>query len=413
MSTESTTVTQVEVDLDKEFGQPGAESVMVPEKKDEKPSFFSSGPKADMKFLDTTGKEEEGKEDNEEEGATSTTGTGKEEDAEVTAAGVVAQTKDDDDEEGAGKIKFDKPTLEGFFSKLIEKKALMPFDDEKALKDYTIKDYYELVDANFQEKEKTLREEVSADLFDSLPEELQYAAKYVADGGRDMKGLFRALAEVQEVQELDPTNEPDQEKIARQYLKSTNFGSEEEIDEEISSWKDLKKLAQKAQQFKPKLDKMKEDVVGRKLAIEEGKRKQRAEAAQKYTDNVYSVLEPGDLNGIKLDKKTQGMLYAGLVQPNYPSASGRPTNMLGHLLEKYQWVEPNHGLIAEALWLLADPDGYKAKIKEAGTKLATEKTVRQLKSEEGRRNSGGNGQEEGENNKRTGKIARPGNFFKR
>jgi hypothetical protein len=74
-----------------------------------------------------------------------------------------------------------------------------------------------------------------------------------------------------------------------------------------------------------------------------------------------------------------------LVQPNYPSISGRPTNLLGHLLEKYQFVEPRHDLIAEALWLLADPDGYKGRVREVGTKQAVEKTVRQLKTEESRK----------------------------
>jgi len=61
--------------------------------------------------------------------------------------------------------------------------------------------------------------------------------------------------------------------------------------------------------------------------------------------------------------------------------------MLGHLLEKYQFVEPRHDLIAEALWLLADPVGYKAKIKEQGGRQATEKVVRQLKTEEARKSS--------------------------
>ena len=81
------------------------------------------------------------------------------------------------------------------------------------------------------------------------------------------------------------------------------------------------------------------------------------------------------------------MLYSGLVQPNYPSISGKPTNMLGHLLEKYQFVEPRHDLIAEALWLLADPDGYKNKVRDQGSKAAIEKTVRQLKTEESRKNT--------------------------
>jgi len=51
-------------------------------------------------------------------------------------------------------------------------------------------------------------------------------------------------------------------------------------------------------------------------------------------------------------------------------------------LEKYQWVEPNHDLIAEALWLLADPDSYRGEIRKGGETAAIEKTVRKLKTEQ-------------------------------
>jgi len=56
-------------------------------------------------------------------------------------------------------------------------------------------------------------------------------------------------------------------------------------------------------------------------------------------DNVYNTLSTGKLGEIKLDRKVKNHLYGGLVQPNYHSISGKPTNLLGHLLEKEQWVE--------------------------------------------------------------------------
>jgi hypothetical protein len=130
---------------------------------------------------------------------------------------------------------------------------------------------------------------------------------------------------------------------------------------------------------------MQEEIIARQLAEQEVKKQQQEEAARQYTDNVYNTLANGEIGGLKLDRKVQGMLYSGLVQPNYPSISGRNTNLLGHLLEKYQFVEPRHDLIAEALWLLADPDGYKTKIKDQGSKQAVEKTVRQLKTEQSRK----------------------------
>jgi hypothetical protein len=85
--------------------------------------------------------------------------------------------------------------------------------------------------------------------------------------------------------------------------------------------------------------------------------------------------------------------------------------MLGHLLEKYQYVEPRHDLIAEALWLLSDPDGYKARIKDQGKQAQVEKTVRQLKTEEARRTVSSPVVESEEKVQR--RIPRNDSFFKR
>jgi len=268
---------------------------------------------------------------------------------------------------------------------MIEEGTLFAFDDDKPLEEYTTKDFRELFEANFQERENKIRQDTPREFFNALPEELQYAAKYVADGGQDLKGLFRTLAQVEEMRQLDPSDEYDQGEIARQYLYATGFGTAEEIESEIQDWRDLNRLEQKANQFKPKLDAMQEEIVERQLAEQEQKKQMQTEQAKAYQENVYTTLANGAIGGIKLDKKVQGMLLSGLVQPNYPSISGKPTNLLGHLLEKYQFVEPRHDLIAEALWLLADPGGYKNKVREQGSKQAVEKTVRQLKTEESRK----------------------------
>ena len=161
----------------------------------------------------------------------------------------------------------------------------------------------------------------------------------------------------------------------------------------------------------PKLDAMQAKVVQQKLAQQEELKRRQQQQAEAYMQNVYNTIAPGELNGIKLDRKTQEMLYGGLVQPSYPSISGRPTNLLGHLLEKYQYVEPNHSLIAEALWLLADPNSYKNKIMEQAQKAAVEKTARMLKTEEARRTTGSPVVEKEEVKQRT--IKRNNNFFKR
>ena len=397
-----TTVAEVDVNLDELFGTPGADSVMLPEEA-EKKSVFTKNDNIDLTFID---KPEETK-------PTAVTES-KVTDAEVETTidelnNLITQ---EEDAGNKGRPKVDKSGLYELAQKMIEEGSLFAFDDDKPLEEYTTKDFRELFEANFQERENKVKESVPQEFFKALPEELQVAAKYVADGGQDLKGLFRTLAQVEEIFELDPTNENHQAEIARQYLYATNFGTAEEIEAEIQDWADLDKLEQKANQFKPKLDRMQEEIVTRQLAEQEHKKQLQAKQQKDYMDNVYNVLSAGELGGVKLDKKVQSMLYSGLVQPNYQSISGKPTNMLGHLLEKYQFVEPQHDKIAEALWLLADRDGFMAKIKEQGSKETTEKTVRMLKTEEARKiSSSVKDEDDGRSPRKT--VQRQGNMFKR
>ena len=161
---------------------------------------------------------------------------------------------------------------------------------------------------------------------------------------------------------------------------------------------------------------MQEKIVVKKLEEQDLKKKQQEQASKKYMSSVYETLKEGTLGDIKVDRKTQAMLYNGLVQPSYPSVSGKNTNLLGHLLEKYQFVEPNYTLISEALWLLQDPEGYKAKIMDKGAQKSVEQTVRKLKTAAASNSSASLGIQEKENNKRKPagkKLPRTNNIFKR
>jgi hypothetical protein len=401
---QQTTVSEVDIDIDALFaGAPGADSITLPNDEEKKPSLFSNE-KLDTSFLDNTDSKGSSDESTEEEETADDIIS----DLDNEAAG---EEEEEEVKKKAGRPRKDSVGISEVFSKLIEDELLIPFDDEKPLEEYSAADWKELIEANFKEVENKVKSETPKEFFESLPEELQYAAQYVMNGGSDLKGLFRALSTVEEYRELDPRNEGDQEVIVREYLVATGFGNTEDIDEEIQNWKDLGRLEQQANKFKPKLDKMQEEVIGQKLAQQEQLQQQQQRASEQYMENVYNALKPGEINGIKLDKKTQSQLYAGLVQPNYPSISGKSTNLLGHLLEKYQFVEPNYSLISEALWLLSDPDGYRNKIMDVGKTKAVESTVRQLKTEQSKRMSSSVADEK--ETKPSRKISRPANIFKR
>ena len=423
---DNTQVSQIDMDIDSLLG--GA-NVMVPSAGDEKKnSIFSSKP-VDTTFLDKPNmgdneededKDKDDKPDLDAEGnpidkkpaakpAAST------EDGEELLNIIVADGDDDEKKNPGGRQRLDKDALIQLTSSLIEKKLLVPFEDDKELKDYSLKDFEELFEANDAERKRKVREEIPGEFINALPPELRKAADYALKGGTDMKGLFKHLAAVEEVRELDPSKEADAKNIIRGYLQATKFGDAEEIEEEIMGWADRDELEAKALKFKPKLDAMSEQQVEYKIREQEQLRERQAAQARVYTDNIYKILEPGELNGLKLDKKTQNMLFSGLVQPNYPSVSGNPTNLLGHLLEKYQYVEPNHALLAEALWLLSDTEGYKNKIREVNKKEVVTDTVRKLKTEERSRIASHTEDDEKnpKNIKKSG-LARPGQgFFKR
>jgi len=409
-----TNVETLDINIDEIFdGAPSAEGITVPEQKNN--IFQQPEQSADFSFAEPT------KETTEETTATTEETTQTTEET-LEKAEEVFQSLDDEidpEVETVEQPKRGRKRINGIsdvFNKLIEKDKIIPFDDDKSLEDYSVKDWEELIEANLEERANQVRRETPKQFFESLPNELQIAARYVAEGGTDMKGLFQTLAAVEQVRELDVTKERDQEMIIKDYLSATGYGTMDEIEEEIELWKDLGKLEQQASKFKPKLDKMQEKVVAQKLQEQEMKRKQQEQASQQYMSNVYETLKDGKLGDIKVDKKTQAMLYNGLVQPNFPSVSGRNTNLLGHLLEKYQFVEPNYTLISEALWLLSDPQGYKAKIMEKGAQKSIESTVRKLKTEQASRKTSSLGvQEQEKTNSRPSKrkITRKNNIFRR
>jgi len=301
-------------------------------------------------------------------------------------AAVLAPPSDESEEEAeleAEKNKGGRPTaMIAAVKKLIEKKILFPFEDDKKIEDYTSADLEEMIEANFNQKESSLQQQLPAQFFQNMPPEMQQAYKYIADGGTDLKSLFQAMGQSQEIRELNIDSEAGQAYAVRAYLQATNYGNAEEIEDEILSLQDRGDLEKKANQFKPKLDAMQQQMVNQRLATQEAQNNQRQAQSAAYMDNVYNVLKEGQVNGIPLNERTQNMLYQGLVQPNYPSISGKQTNLLGHLLEKYQWVEPNHALVAEALYLLSDPEGYRTDVKKVGGEEAVDKVVRKLKTEQ-------------------------------
>jgi len=428
MSTENTIITQeVDLDIDSWLAAPGGDQITLPKDTKVKPSnIFAPREKLNLDFIDDVDKVDEiivQKEELNEDGSVKTEKiTQKSDDFlnELTNEPTDdLETEQQVDKSKGGRPKTEKSGLVEFLKKRITEKEMETFDDfddetgdlDEYLGAMSENDIEELWKANMDTIKTKVAVETPQQFYDSLPKELQYAAKYVMDGGDDLKGLFKALAHVEETRSLDPEAEDDQEHIVRNYLLATNFGDESEIDEEIDEWKNLGSLEKKAKQFKPKLDAMQEQQVANRIATQELNKKKQEEAATTYVNNTFEALKTGELNGIKLDKKVQSQLYTGLVKPQYTSVNGNPTNLLGHLLEKYQFVEPNQALIAEALWLLSNPTEYRENLAKVSKNSVIEDVARKLKTEESRKKVTGSGVLEDKS--RSLKPTRQTNIFKR
>ena len=324
--------------IDDFLPMPGAESIVTADEEDDKLTIFSKPRQTDMSFLE---KEEDDSDENSDEDSDKKKTTSADTNSAFAEldADLEGDDSDDSSDKKPGRKKIDKSGMVETFSKLIEEGLIVPFEDDKLLEDYSVKDWKDLIQANFDEKEKAIREQTPKEFFESLPQELQYAAEYVAKGGTDMKGLFRALSQTEEIRSLDPGNDEHQELIARQYLQATNFGNgdNEIIEDQLQEWIEAGTIAKKAQQFKPKLDQMQEEVVQSKLAQQEEFRAQQQKKKEEYMENIYNTLKPSELNGVKIDGKRQKFLWDELTTVKYESMTGRPTNLLGKLLEDHQF----------------------------------------------------------------------------
>ena len=304
-----------------------------------------------------------------------------------TIADTILETEEETVEQSAaGRPKTDKNALISYLKTKVESNEFSVYDDydEKVPLDQYLsglpeKELYELLDSNIQKAANIGYEKAPLELREALPPKMQYAIDYIAAGGTNLEELFTSLAKTVQIEKLNPEKEQDQQKIVRSYLQVTTKLTADQIDEQVDEWADAGKIEKKAKEFKPTLDEMHEQQVQYQIQQEANATKQRQEAAYAYAQKVGAVLSKGEIGGMKINKTEANDLYYDLVETNYQSVSGKPTNLIGHILEKIQMVEPDFNKVAKLALFMKDMDAYDARVKQLGANDKVVETVKKLK----------------------------------
>lgn len=374
---------------------------------DSKPNFFAKN-ETETAFLDKPGEAESGAsndDDEEQDDTIVNTDTPQDENTTVDETPKVEVTKDivdeilgepgveneedyDDDSKSSNKGGR-KPAMVETLTKLVNNKSIELFEDQQDLSTYTNDDMVELIEANITKRVAETAKNAPLDMFKRLDPKIQDLVAFQLNGGKDISSVLKVVSQSQEITELDVTKERDQERIVREWFRSTGSYNEDELEDEISSIMDRGDLEKKATQFKPKLDDKQALIMKKKLDEQEKARERAEQAKEKWGETIFHNLNKPDLNGIPLSNKVQTMLYHGLTDnTTYQDRNGSPTNALGHFIEEYQYGEnANPSILAEALWLMANPAEYRQHVLSLGKKQTQTETFRNLKTAEGERSS--------------------------
>lgn len=283
-----------------------------------------------------------------------------------------------------------KSALVDFMAEQIETGNYLNYNDYKEgedLKAYLSKLTVEDLKGLHNENLNRIKQEESSkgpqEFLQNLSPVMQQAIYYDQQGINPVPYL-QAASQLEDITNINLEEESAQEYIVRTHLTNSNFGTPDEVAEEVQNIKDLGQLETRAKKFHPHLVKQDQQRVQQLEQQAAYETQQRELQYKQYTDGIYQALAPAELAGIKLDKKTQESLYYGLTTTQFPDRNNNATNELGYLLDKHQFVEPNYAILAEVTLMLRDPEAYREKIRQQGANTNTEKVVRELKTEQAR-----------------------------
>lgn len=283
--------------------------------------------------------------------------------------------KEIEEEEEPGEESEQGYSIKKIAAKLVKDGLLLPYDEEKPIEKYTVKEIEQLLRDNIQYIKEEAEEKVLQSFLEELPDELKIAIEHYSSGG-DIKEILRKIADKKETENKLSSSED----IVREYLKLKGY-EDEEIEDEISTYKKAGVLDSKAEKYKDKVLEEREKRIKEEMEKAKKMEEAREKYAKWYINEVNNVIKKGVIKDISLPNDIKNDIKSYMTELKYKSPlSGQNTTYLNYLLEKYSVVEPDIERMIEVTWLLADRDGYIKSIRDSVEKEVKTKQVKLLKT---------------------------------
>lgn len=274
-------------------------------------------------------------------------------------------------------------TFSNILTELAESGVLNLYEDYDIK---TVDDFKGLIQDNIQDRLTEVNQNIFQETLQSLPPQFQSVMKYGLSGGSDVTSLLDAWANVEKTYNADVSTDTGKEQVVRDFLKLSNYGTDEMIEQDIKTWKDLGTLDTKVELYKPKLEEYYMGQVAQKEQEALLQKQQEDHYFTEYTDAVGQVLSKPDLNGIPLDNNAKKFIYENSFPQYQSQITGQRIDALQAVIEELKFgQQANPEFYAELMLHATNPQYYREVLmSQIRTELAQEKekTLRKKVKEE-------------------------------
>ena len=225
-------------------------------------------------------------------------------------AGTPASTK------GRPKDKLDNSELASI-QLLIDSGRIQPWvnDKNEVILPSTRQELLELMDENLETINQNSYQTVAEQFYQTKSPVWQQLLKYseTARSLDEVAPLFAAMQDMETVQSLDINDEAHQEYIIRQHGLLNGLDADT-IDADIEDLKERGKLQERAEKFKPGLDKYNEQIVQQELYKKQQEEQQKQYLLQSHYNNVVeNIMNRKEIGGIKMKDADRQYIASTLV----------------------------------------------------------------------------------------------------